>query len=149
MNGVIQKVWSYRFFPERRFDPNFPLVFWFAGLWFYLKSFLYLCYLYGLGLEPTYDFYHKIEIVYFLIAFLPAFLLGMALWNDKKWAHRVSVVFLIIDTPFLLLHVVRLAQSGYLNTGLTKFLELGSLGLNFLALGWLISHFAALRTRTS
>lgn len=150
MNGVTQKVWSYRLFPERRFDPNFPLVFWFAGLWFYLKAFLYVCYLYGLGLEPApYSLAIKIEIGYFAAAFLPALILGLGLWNERKWAHSLSVAFLIVDTPLLLYHVMRLAEAGYLSTGLTKFLEFGSLGLNFLALGWLISYFAAARTKSS
>ena len=31
--------WTTRWFPRRRFDADFPLVLWFAGLWFYLKSF--------------------------------------------------------------------------------------------------------------
>jgi len=35
---------------KRRFELDFPLVFWFAGLWLFLKSFLCLCYLYMMGL---------------------------------------------------------------------------------------------------
>ncbi len=147
MNEITHKGWSYKIFPERRFDSDFPLPFWFAGLWLYLKAFLYICYLYGLGLEPTpYTIPMKVEIAYFAVAFLPAFIIGLGLWNQKKWAHSTSVVFLVVDTPFLVYHVWRLADAGYLSTGLTKFLELGSLGINFLALGWLISYFAAKKT---
>ena len=75
----------FQWFPQRRFDPNFPLAFWFAGLWFYLKSFLYLCYIYMLGLEPPpYSTDVVFEIVYFAVTMVPALLLGLALWNEKK-----------------------------------------------------------------
>ena len=75
----------FQWFPQRRFDPNFPLAFWFAGLWFDLKSFLYLCYIYMLGLEPPpYSTDVVFEIVYFAVTLVPALWLGLALWNEKK-----------------------------------------------------------------
>lgn len=125
-------------FPARRFDADFPIAVWLAGLWLYLKGFLYICYLYMLGLEPApYSLYAQIEIVYFLIAFLPALILGFALWNEKRWAVKTAAGFFLIDTPFLLFHVWRLMKGEFLDTGLVKFLEFGSLGLNLLALGML------------
>ena len=52
MNKIDDKGQSWQLFPKSRFDLDFPLALWFAGLWFYLKSFLYVCYLYMLGLDP-------------------------------------------------------------------------------------------------
>jgi len=127
--------------PERRFDPGFPLALWFAGLWFYLKGFLYLCYLYMIGVEPMpFPPAAQVEIVYFACAFIPSFLLGLAMWNEKRWVTKLAVVFLAIDTPFLLFHVFRLAWTGALEAGLTSMLEYGSLGLNLVALGWLVGY---------
>jgi hypothetical protein len=127
-------------FPERRFDSDFPLVFWFGGLWFYLKSFLYICYVYIQGLEPQpYPFKVVLETAYFGIAIIPAFLVGLAMWNEKKWVVLPAIAFLVLDTPMLLLHIMRLGDAGFLDSGLTKVLEFGSLGLNLLALGWLIA----------
>ncbi len=129
-----------RFFPDRRFDPDFPLAFWFAGLWLYLKSFLYLCYLYKLGLDPPpYPPGAFLEIVYFAVAVIPAFLLGLGLWNEKRWVVLLAVAFFFVDTPFLIKHLFRLASSGYLEPGLTRVLEYGNLLLNIVATVWLIA----------
>ena len=131
----------FQWFPQRRFDPSFPLAFWFAGLWFYLKSFLYLCYIYMLGLEPPpYSTDVVFEIVYFAVTMVPALLLGLALWNEKKGAVIPAIIFLMVDTPVLLYHVIRLGQEGFLDSGLTRALEFGSLVLNVVALGWLFGH---------
>jgi len=129
------------FFPQRRFDPDFPLAFWFAGLWFYLKSFLYLCYIYMFGLEPPpYSPEVWFEIVYFAVTMIPAFLLGLALWNEKKRVIIPAIIFLMVDTPVLFYHVMRLAHEGFLDSGLTRVLEFGSLVLNVVALGWLFGR---------
>ena len=137
---------SWKLFPKRRFDLDFPLALWFAGLWFYLKSFLYVCYLYMLGLDPPpYSSFIIVEIVYFAVAILPAFLLGLMLWNERKWIVNWAIAFLIIDTPMLIYHVWRLNAAGYLDSGLTNVLEFGSLVLNVIALGWLIGHRTASR----
>lgn len=131
----------FQWFPQRRFDSDFPLAFWFAGLWFYLKSFLYLCYVYMLGLEPPpYSTIVDFEIVYFAVTMIPALLLGLALWNEKKSVVIPAIVFLMVDTPVLLYHVIRLGQEGFLDSGLTRVLEFGSLLLNVVALGWLFGH---------
>jgi hypothetical protein len=131
----------FQWFPQRRFDPDFPLAFWFAGLWFYLKSFLYLCYIYMLGLEPPpYSTAVDFEIVYFAVTMIPALLLGLALWNEKKRFLIPAIIFLMIDTPVLLYHVIRLGQEGFLDSGLTRVLEFGSLVLNVVALGWLFGY---------
>ena len=125
------------------------MAFWFAGLWFYLKSFLYICYLYMIGLDPPpYALDVKVEIAYFAAAFIPSFLLGLALWNEKRGAHKPAIVFLVIDTPFLLFHVMRLASEGMLESGLTSMLEYGSLALNVVALGWLIGYAASAGARS-
>lgn len=149
MSDTNSRTWLDICFPARRFDEDFPLALWFAGLWFYLKSFLYLCYLYTLGLEPPpYAPWTRMEIGYFLAAFLPVFILGMALWNEKRWAIIPSVIFLLIDTPVLIVHVGYLAKAGFLESGLTRVLEYGALGLNIMALGWLIGYrmFSGLQT---
>ncbi|MGO9568310.1 MAG: hypothetical protein ACLP5H_12285 [Desulfomonilaceae bacterium] len=131
----------FQWFPQRRFDFDFPLAFWFAGLWFYLKSFLYLCYIYMLGLDPPpYSTAVDFEIVYFAVTMIPALLLGLAMWNEKKWAVMPAIVFLMVDTPVLLYHVIRLGQEGFLDSDLTRVLEFGSLVLNVVALGWLFGH---------
>lgn len=141
MRVTEKRLWSFEWFPARRFDDEFPLVFWFAGLWFYLKGFLYVCYLYMLGVEPyPYPQEAIAEIIYFGAALIPSLLLGLALWNEKAWAVIPAVVFLIIDTPVLSFHVIRLAHDGFLDSGLTKVLELGSLVLNVVALGWLLGY---------
>ncbi len=143
MSSREQKWWSFTWFPKRRFDPDFPLAFWFAGLWFYLKSFLYLCYLYMIGTEPPpYTSSEIVEIVYFGVALLPCLYMGAALWNEKKWVVIPAIFFLVVDTPFLLFHVLRLAEAGFLESGLTRALEFGSLVLNVTALGWLIAYRA-------
>jgi hypothetical protein len=144
MNRTGDKPWTLRWFPQRRFDPDFPLAFWFAGLWFYLKGFLYVCNLYMIGLEPApYALDVKVEIVYFSVAFIPSVLLGMALWNEKRSALKAAIFFLVADTPFLLFHVMRLAGAGMLESGLTNVLEYGGLALNVMALGWLIGYAAS------
>jgi len=141
MNSNNETGQSWRLFPRTRFDPNFPLALWFAGLWFYLKSFLYVCYLYMLGLDPPpYAAAVIVEIGYFAITILPAFLLGLMLWNERKRVTGWAIAFLIVDTPMLLFHVMRLEAAGYLDSGLTKVLEFGSLFLNVIALGWLIGY---------
>jgi hypothetical protein len=146
----ISNLKHVEFFPERRFQDNFPLVFWFAGLWFYLKSFLYLCYLYMLGLDPTpYSTAATFEIFYFAIAMIPAFVLGVAFWNEKAIALAAGVVYLIIDTPILSFHVLRMADEGYLDSGLTQFLEIGSLAMNVIILGWLIGSRSTVKTSSS
>ena len=145
MNKIDDKGQSWQLFPKSRFDLDFPLALWFAGLWFYLKSFLYVCYLYMLGLDPPpYSDAVRLEIGYFAVAIVPAFLLGLALWNERKRIVPWAMGFLFIDTPMLMYHVMRLEYAGYLDSGLTKGLEFGSLVLNVVALGWLIGY----RTRS-
>ncbi|MEI7448903.1 MAG: hypothetical protein WCJ75_04705 [Desulfomonile sp.] len=141
MRITDRNLWFFQWFPSRRFEVDFPLVFWFAGLWFYLKSFLYVCYIYMAGLEPPpYPPEVTVEIVYFGLAIVPSLLLGLALWNEKRWAVVPAIGFLLLDTPVLFLHVLRLAHDGFLDSGLTKILELGSLVLNVVAVGWLIGY---------
>jgi len=135
VNGPLQ------WLPDRRFDAGFPLAFWFAGLWFYLKSFLYLCNVYTMGLEPPpYSALVIAEAVYFGLALIPSFLMGLALWNERKWIVSWAILFLLIDTPVVLYHVMQLDASGFLDSGLTKVLEFGSLGLNVISLAWLIGY---------
>lgn len=132
---------SFQWLPERRFDLDFPLAFWFAGLWLYLKSFLYLCNVYTMGLEPPpYPTLVIAEAVYFGAALIPSFLIGLALWNEKKWIVPWAILFLLLDTPVLLYHVMRLDAAGFLDSGLTKVLEFGSLGLNVASLAWLLGY---------
>jgi hypothetical protein len=141
MSSSHGKRWTFIWFPKRRFDPDFPLVYWFAGLWFYLKSFLYLCNVYMLGLEPPPYFTSVIaETAYFSATLIPCLIIGVAFWNEKRWAEIPAILFLVLDTPMLLFHVLRLAQAGYLDSGLTKTLEVGSLVLNVVALAWLIGN---------
>jgi len=133
--------WPSGLFPRRRFDPDFPLVYWFVGLWLYLKSFLYFCYVYMLGIEPPpYSTTIIMETAYFGLAMVPSFFLAALLWRERHWALVPAIIFLVIDTPVLLLHVMRLAEAGFLESGLTEILEFGSLGLNLLSLGWLIGY---------
>ena len=142
--------WLSLWFPQRRFDLDFPLAMWFAGLWFYLKSFLYVCYVYMLGTEPPpYDLWTWFEIYYFAAMIIPCLLLGLAMWREKKNLVWLSLLFLIIDTPVLTYHVMELAQKGFLDSGLTKFLEFGSLGLNFVSLGWLFGYLSTRRAESS
>lgn len=149
MKIIGRKIWTWEWFPARRFDPAFPMVFWFAGLWFYLKSFLYVCYLYMLGLEPPpYPSEVVVEIVYFGAAFIPCLLLGLAFWNEKKWVVVPAIALLLVDTPLLLLHVLRLAQEGFLDSGLTRILEFGSLALNVLGIGWLLGYRTKEKSRS-
>ena len=137
--------WTTRWFPDRRFDADFPLVLWFAGLWLYLKSFLYLCYIYMFGLEPQpLPTASLVEVVYFAVVMVPSLLLGMALWNDKRRFVTPAVAFLLVDTPFLVFHVIRLAQAGYLESGLTSVLEIGSLALNVISFSWLMGSYSRL-----
>ena len=146
-SSIFQKL---SLFPDRRFESNFPMVFWLAGLWFYLKSFLYFCYLYTLGLEPTpYPPLAKFEIIYFSLALIPAFWLGFAFWNEKAMSSLIGVIYLIIDTPILGFHVLRMADEGYLDSGLTQFLEVGSLAMNVIVLGWLIGSRSASKTSSA
>jgi hypothetical protein len=141
MNNSNEEAQALRLFPRRRFDTSFPLALWFAGLWFYLKSFLYVCYLYMLGLDPPpYLDAVVVEIVYFAVTIIPAFLLGLMLWNERKWIVPWAIAFLFVDTPLLIFHVLRLRDAGYLDSGLTMALEFGSLILNVIALGWLIGY---------
>jgi len=141
MNNLHENGQPWHLFPGRRFDYDFPLALWFAGLWFYLKSFLYVCYLYMLGLDPPpYSGPIIVEIVYFAVTIVPAFLLGLMLWNERKRVTTWAIGFLFVDTPMLLFHVLRLEAAGYLDSGLTKVLEFGSLVLNVIALGWLIGY---------
>jgi len=138
--------WTTRWFPLRRFNTDFPLVLWFAGLWFYLKSFLYLCYVYMFGLEPQpLPADSMFEVVYFALMIIPCLLLGMAMWNERRRYIVPAVAFLALDTPVLLYHIWRLNEAGYLDAGLTSVLELGSLTLNIISLLWLLGSFAELR----
>lgn len=131
-------------FPRRRFELDFPLVFWFAGLWLYLKSFLYLCYVYMMGIEPPpFPTSVIMEIIYFGAAMIPSLMLGAGLWHERKWVVVPAILFFGLDTPVLLIHVLRLASAGFLDSGLTKMLELGSLVLNVVSIGWLIGYRAA------
>jgi hypothetical protein len=140
------KIGSYSLFPRWRFDTAFPLPVWFAGLWFYLKSFLYFCYVYVLGLEPPpYGSGAVFEILYFGLTMIPCFAFGLLLWNRRLQFVLPAIIFLGIDTPVLFYHVLRLGQAGYLESGLTKVVEFGSLGLNVMAFGWLLSYFMAAR----
>jgi hypothetical protein len=140
------KIGNLVLFPANRFDPDFPLPIWFAGLWFYLKSFLYLCYIYMLGLEPApYPSGAIFEVLYFGFTMMPAFCLGLLLWNRRERYTLPAILFLVIDTPVLLYHVWRLGRLGYLETTLTKGVEFGSLGLNVMALVWLINYVLSKR----
>jgi|UniRef100_A0A7C4AQK2 hypothetical protein len=135
---------SHKLFPPRRFESDFPLAVWFAGLWLYLKSFLYVCFLYMIGLDPPpYPAEVQVEIAYFAIALIPTFVLAWSLWNEKKWGLTPAIVFLVIDTPFLLMHVLRLGQEGFLDSGLTRMLEFGGLVLNVVCLAWLLGSRSA------
>jgi hypothetical protein len=148
MNQHIGKRLSLTLFPPERFELSFPLALWLAGLWLYLKSFLYVCFLYMIGLDPPpYSGEVLVEIVYFAFAFFPALILAWALWNNKKWALIPTIIFFFIDTPILFMHVIRLGQEGFLDSGLTKTLELGSLVLNVVCLGWLLGYRATRKSR--
>ena len=142
MNHTQDKGFFSFCFPQRRFDHDFPMVVWFVGLWFYLKGFLYLCYFYVLGLEPS-PFSPDLitETVYFGAVCIPVFFLAYSLWNEKGWARTVALIFLIVDTPMLHMHIQRLDEARYLEAGLTVVLEYGGLGLNLLSIGWLIGYF--------
>jgi hypothetical protein len=146
-----QSIWNpFGWFPNKRFEDTFPLVYWFAGLWFYLKSFLYLCYIYMLGIEPPpYPIEIKIEVVYFALTAIPFFYLGWSFWKENSRTTVPSIALLAIDTPFIFFHVLRLAYEGYLDSGLTKVLEFGSLALNVIALGWLIGYRISLKDASS
>ncbi len=146
MNQAPDQSWPWTTLPgQRRFETDFPLAVWFAGLWFFLKGFLYVCYVYMIGLEPSpYSVGARAEIAYFVLAFIPALALGAALWNEKGMV-QAALLFLIVDTPFMIFHVFRLAEAGSLDSGLTMLLEYGSLGLNFLSLGWLAYYWAEQR----
>lgn len=144
MSVIPRKLFPFEWFPTRRFAPDFPLSFWFAGLWFYLKAFLYSCYFYMQGIEPPpYSGWVTLEIVYFGLTVIPCLILAVSLWNEKKQAVLPAIALLLLDTPILLFHVLRLAEAGFLDSGLTKVLEVGSLFLNVTALGWLIGSRAA------
>lgn len=135
-------------FPQERFDATFPVPLWFAGLWLYLKSFLYVCYVYNLGIDPPpYSSGALIEIAYFAIAIFPSFFLALALWNRKEGSVVPTLLFLAVDTPFLLYHVVRLGQMGFLDSGLTRIVEFGSLALNGIAIGLLINYLLTRRRK--
>jgi len=67
-------------------------------------------------------------------------LIGLALWNDKKWVVAWAIAFLLIDTPVLLFHVMRMDAAGFLDSGLTKILEFGALGLNVASVAWLLGY---------
>jgi hypothetical protein len=139
--------WNLRWFPERRMDPDFPLALWLAGLWFYLKSFLYFCYVYMTGVEPPpYPPSVIAETAYFGLTIVPCLLLGLAMWNEKKRYVFPAMLFLGLDTPVLALHVLRLADGGFLDSGLTKAMELGSLTINLIAFVWLVAYFTASKT---
>jgi hypothetical protein len=141
MSPTDRKWFPFELCPRRRFELDFPLVFWFAGLWFYLKAFLYFCYLYMLGLEPTpYPPHALVEIGYFAVALIPAALLGFALWNEKKRFVIPAIAFLVIDTPLLIFHVYQTAMAGYLDSTLAQVLEFGSLLFNVISLGWLVGY---------
>jgi hypothetical protein len=149
MSSIDPTPHSFSWFPAQRFDPDFPLVFWFAGLWFYLKSFLYVCYVYMLGLDPPpYSTAVILETVYFGITLTPCLFLGAAFWNKREWVVLPAVVFLFVDTPVLVFHVLRFAQMGYLDSGLSRALEFGSLVLNIVALGWLFGYYSSARTKS-
>lgn len=141
MNEKPEKVWFLNWFPTRRFELDFPLVFWFSGLWFLLKAFLYLCNVYAIGLEPSpYLLSVRIELVYFGAACIVSLMFGLALWNEKKGASKPAAIFLIVDTPMLLFHIIRLSEAGFLDSGITVALEFGSLALNLISLVWLIAY---------
>jgi len=139
MSIQFVSVLSHRLFPPQRFEAYFPLAVWFTGLWLYLKSFLYFCFLYMIGLDPPpYTTEIQVEITYFAIALVPALVLAWALWNEKDWGLTPAIVFLFLDTPFLFIHVLRLGQEGFLDSGLTRTLEFGGLVLNVVCLAWLL-----------
>jgi uncharacterized membrane protein (DUF2068 family) len=101
-----------------------------------------------IGVEPMpFPPSAQVEIIYFGCTFIPSFLLGLAMWNEKRWVTKLAVVFLAIDTPFLLFHVFRLAWIGALEAGLTSMLEYGSLGLNLVTLVWLVGYLMGARPR--
>ncbi|MGD9818585.1 MAG: hypothetical protein AB7V04_07770 [Desulfomonilaceae bacterium] len=134
-NSLFER-WSL--FPDRRFDLDFPLVYWFAGLWFYLKGFLYICFLYMIGSDPgPYEPAVMFETFYFTIMVIPALVLGYGFWNEKAWAPTPGLIYLFIDTPVILFRVLRLAEAGFLDSGLTQVFELGGFFLNLFALIWL------------
>lgn len=148
MKADICKRWTASLFPPERFELSFPLAWWLAGLWLYLKSFLYVCFVYMIGLDPPpYSGEILFEIAYFAVALFPALILAWALWNNKKWALMPAIVFFFVDTPILFMHVMRLGQEGFLDSGLTKALELGSLVLNVVCLGWLLGYRAGNKKR--
>lgn len=106
--------------------------------------------MYMLSTEPQpYSLWMWIEIGYFTAAMIPSLLLGVAMWREKKKLVSLAVLFLVIDTPMLTYHVMRLAEGGFLDSGLTKFLEFGSMALNFISLGWLIGYMSTRKTQSS
>ncbi len=129
--------------PAEEARRGFPAGLLVRGTMVYLKGFLYLCYLYMLGLEPPpYSDSVKFEIIYFAVAMIPSVLLGLAMWNEKRRYTWVAILFLVIDTPILFSHVMRLWEEGYLDAGLTGVLEIGSLVLNVIAFAWLMSSYS-------
>jgi hypothetical protein len=80
------------------------------------------------------------ETFYFSIALIPAVILGYAFWNEKEWALTPAIVYLLLDSPILLFRVLRLAEAGFLDSGLTQVFELGGLILDLVTLGWLFAY---------
>ncbi len=148
MSERREKFWLLNWYPERRFAPDFPLAFWFVGLWFLLKSFVCLCQIYSIGLEPPpYSTWVKIELWYFAFACVVSVVMGLALWNEKKAVTKPALFFLIVDSPMLLFHIMYLTSIGYLDSGIQMVLEYGSLTLNVICLGWLIGNLTSRTVR--
>jgi hypothetical protein len=143
--NMTERSWfSFRWFPARRFDADFPLAVWFAGLWLYLKGFLYVCYVYMEGLEPAAASVQvTVETIYFSLMVVPCVILALGLWNERRWAAAWAIAFFCLDTPLLFFHVMRLYEARFLDSGLTRALEIGSLGLNVAALAWLVGSRTA------
>jgi hypothetical protein len=131
-------------FPTERLDLDFPLPVWFAGLWCYFKAFLYLCYVYMLGLEPPpYAAWTSAEVAYFGITMIPFAFLGYQLWHRVETFVTLAVLFFVVDTPILFAHVWHLGSLGFLDSGLTKVLEFGGLFLNVITLSWLLGYLSS------
>ena len=55
-------IWrNIRLFPERRFDADFSLIFWLAGLWFLSEKLLVLLLLVHVGVGP-YSIFGRCQI---------------------------------------------------------------------------------------
>jgi len=89
----------FRFFPEERMYPDYPWQIWTVGLLLFLKAVLWF------SSDPNIpDTVLKILGYKYTLFMIPSIVLGLGIWNLRRWATWGIVILSIVELLFFIVY---------------------------------------------